>query len=122
MLVRSVRRSRMPFPSAFAALLVLIAATAGAERSAQAQGGPLPVTVASPVAERIVEWDEYTGRFEANERVEIRARVSGFLESVHFQEGDIVQKGDLLFQIDPRPFVAARAAARARPGAHAGAT
>lgn len=73
---------------------------------AQAQMGPMPVTVAKPITEKIVEWDEYTGRFEAQDRVEIRARVSGFLESVHFKNGDLVHKGDLLFVIDPRPFEA----------------
>ncbi len=73
---------------------------------AQAQMGPMPVTVAKPITEKIVEWDEYTGRFEAQDRVEIRARVSGFLESVHFKNGDLVYKGDLLFVIDPRPFEA----------------
>jgi RND family efflux transporter MFP subunit len=52
----------------------------------------------------ITEWDEYTGRFTAVETVEVRARVSGFIESVHFKEGQPVKQGDLLFVIDPRPF------------------
>ncbi len=73
---------------------------------AAAQQGPMPVTVAKPLIKKITEWDEYTGRFEATNRVEIRARVSGFLESVHFKDGDLVNKGDLLFVIDPRPFEA----------------
>jgi multidrug efflux system membrane fusion protein len=63
-----------------------------------------PVTVSQPLEKMITEWDEYTGRFTAVETVEIRARVSGFIESVHFKEGQIVKKGDLLFIIDPRPF------------------
>jgi len=106
------RPRRSPFIlAAIAVVAVGLADTA--VRDAKAQGGPLPVTVSKPLIERIVEWDEYTGRFEAAERVEIRARVSGFLDSVHFREGDIVQKGDLLFAIDPRPFVAERSAARA---------
>ncbi|HBC08051.1 MAG TPA: efflux transporter periplasmic adaptor subunit, partial [Rhodospirillaceae bacterium] len=71
---------------------------------AVAQQGPMPVTVAKPLIKKITEWDEYTGRFEATNRVEIRARVSGFLESIHFKDGDLVNKGDLLFVIDPRPF------------------
>src|SRR5439155_26719792 len=62
------------------------------------------VTVASPLQKTITEWDEYTGRFEAVERVEVRARVSGFIDSIHFKEGQIVKQGDLLFVIDPRPY------------------
>jgi RND family efflux transporter MFP subunit len=65
------------------------------------------VVVATPITKRIVEWDEYTGRLEAIEFVEIRARVGGFLQEVHFTEGQIIKKGDLLCIIDPRPFAAA---------------
>lgn len=54
----------------------------------------------------IVEWDEYTARLQAVESVEVRARVSGYLESIHFKEGSVVEKGALLFSIDPRPFEA----------------
>ena len=68
-------------------------------------GGPPPtVTVSRPAVRSIVEWDEYTGRFEAVESVEIRARVSGYLVNTHFRDGQMVKKGDLLFTIDPRPF------------------
>ncbi len=68
---------------------------------------PLPqVTVAQPVKRQIVEWDRYTGRLAAVQSVDVRARVSGYLESIHFSEGDIVQEGQLLFVIDPRPFQA----------------
>ena len=76
-------------------------------------GGPPPitvpppkVTVSKPVARTVVEWDEYTGRLEAVDSVEIRARVSGYLEAVKFIEGAMVKKGDLLFTIDPRPYTA----------------
>lgn len=65
------------------------------------------VTVAKPVTRKIVEWDEHTGRFSAVESVEVRARVSGYIQSIHFREGAMVNKGDLLFVIDPRPFEAA---------------
>jgi multidrug efflux system membrane fusion protein len=65
---------------------------------------PPPVTVALPLQKQITEWDEYTGRFVAVESVEVRARVSGFIDSVHFSEGQIVKQGDLLFVIDPRPY------------------
>jgi RND family efflux transporter MFP subunit len=61
----------------------------------------------------ITEWDEFTGRLAAIDTVEVRPRVSGYLESVHFKEGQIVKKGDLLFVIDPRPFRAVLAAAEA---------
>lgn len=74
---------------------------------------PPPVDVARPLVKEVVEWDEFTGRFEATERVELRARVSGYLDKVHFRDGQIVKKGDLLFSIDPRPFQAELARASA---------
>ncbi len=80
---------------------------------ALAQQGPMPVTVAKPLVKNITDWDEYTGRFEAVERVDVRARVSGFLESVHFREGQMVEKDQVLFIIDPRPFQAELDAAKA---------
>lgn len=82
---------------------------------ALAQGAPPapPVTVATPLAKRVTNWDEFTGRFEASEQVEVRARVSGFLDSVHFRDGDLVKAGDLLFTIDQRPYKLAVDAARA---------
>src|SRR3984957_1090501 len=68
---------------------------------------PAPqVTVAKVGCKPVIETDEFTGRLEAVDRGEIRPRVSGQLDSVHFQEGAIVQKGDPLFTIDPRPFQA----------------
>jgi membrane fusion protein, multidrug efflux system len=63
-----------------------------------------PVTTASPLQKTITEWDEYTGRFAAVETVEVRARVSGFIDSVKFKEGQMVKQGDLLFVIDRRPY------------------
>lgn len=68
--------------------------------------GPLPVNVITVVEKEITEWDEYTGRTEAVESVEIRPRVSGYLTEVHFKAGSIVKKGDPLFTIDPRPYAA----------------
>lgn len=80
------------------------AATA-TQTGAGAPGGPPPtVTVSRPATRAIVEWDEYTGRFEAVESVEIRARVSGYLITTHFRDGQMVKKGDLLFTLDARPF------------------
>lgn len=93
----------------FACAFVLGACDGSGTGDAQADQGsppPPPVEVASPLVKSVVEWDEYTGRFEAVERVELRARVSGSLESVHFQDGQTVNKGDLLFVIDPRPYEA----------------
>ncbi len=74
------------------------------QKKQQGAAAPPAVTVAYPVQKKITEWDEFTGRFEAVETVEIRSRVSGFLESKHFNDGQKVSKGDLLFKIDPRPF------------------
>lgn len=68
------------------------------------KGAALPVTVSTPVKEKLVEWDEYTGRFRALDRVELRARVSGYLEDIRFVDGQKVKKGDILFVIDQRPF------------------
>lgn len=83
-----------------AALLSLMCAF-----SAEAQAPPPPtVTVAAPLAKRVTIWDEYWGRFEAVESVEVRARVSGFIDKIHFKDGQLVKAGDLLFTIDPRPF------------------
>jgi RND family efflux transporter MFP subunit len=62
------------------------------------------VTVARPLQKTITEWDEYTGRFVAVEHVEVRARVSGFIDTVNFNEGQLVKQGDPLFVIDPRPY------------------
>lgn len=71
------------------------------------------VKVMTPEQREIIEWQEFTGRFEAVEEVAIRARVTGYLDAVHFDDGQRVNKGDLLFEIDPRPFKAALARAEA---------
>jgi RND family efflux transporter MFP subunit len=84
----------------------------GAQQDAGAMGPP-QVIVSPPVRKTVTEWDEYTGRFAAVEEVEVRPRVGGFLDSVNFRDGDMVKQGDLLFVIDPRPFDAQLAAARA---------
>jgi len=74
---------------------------------------PPTVTVATPLVRSIDLWDDYVGRFEATKTVEVRPRVSGQIVGVHFKDGAIVHKGDLLFTIDPRPFAAALAEAKA---------
>jgi RND family efflux transporter MFP subunit len=74
--------------------------------AALAQGGPpaMPVGVSEPVAKRVTQWDEYSGRFEAVASVEVRARVSGFIDKIDFRDGQIVKVGDPLFTIDKRPY------------------
>ena len=96
-------------------LTAVFTSTALTAFDAGAQGAPPapPVQVANPLAKRITNWDEYTGRFEASEQVDVRARVSGFIDSVHFRDGSLVQKGDLLFTIDQRPYKLAVDVARA---------
>lgn len=90
--------------TALAAAILLVSGGAGFAQGPQA-GAP-PVTVAKPVVKEVIEYDDFTGRFEAAESVEVRARVSGYLESVPFKDGSIVNKGDLLFVIDRRPYKA----------------
>jgi multidrug efflux system membrane fusion protein len=68
---------------------------------------PPPVTIGKPITKEIIEWDEYTGRTDAVESVDIRPRVSGYIDNITFRAGDRVYKGDLLFVIDPRPYQAA---------------
>lgn len=87
------------------AAFVLVFAHAGvaADKPAGAAPAPPTVTVARPVSKKITEWDDYTGRFVAAQRVDVRARISGYLDSVHFTEGQMVEQGHLLFVIDPRP-------------------
>jgi RND family efflux transporter MFP subunit len=87
----------------------------GGCRSAQTAPAPPPpaVVVASPLVMRLTEWDEYTGRFEPTDTVNVRARVDGYLDSIHFRDGAIVRAGDLLFVIDPRPYEAVLEGARA---------
>lgn len=67
---------------------------------------PPPVTVSLPIVRTIVDYDQYEGRIEAVEKVDIRARVRGYLTKVDFQDGQLVKEGDLLFEIDPRPYQA----------------
>jgi multidrug efflux system membrane fusion protein len=87
----------------------LLGTTAGAPPPS-----PPKVTVARPVVKNIVEWDDFTGRFEATDDVAIRSRVTGYLDQIHFRDGAIINKGDLLFTIDPRSFQAAADEASAR--------
>ena len=87
-----------------AALLAGLLAGCDNKPGAGAAPPPPPVTVSKPIQKSITEWDEYTGRFVPVATVEVRARVSGFIESIHFKDGQIVKKDDLLFVIDQRPY------------------
>jgi RND family efflux transporter MFP subunit len=92
-----------------------VSLTGGSFTPVHAQGAPpaFPVTVATPLSEHIKTWDEYPGRFEAFQRVELRPRVSGYVDQVNFKEGSNVKTGDLLFTLDKRPFEIAVEAAKA---------
>src|SRR4051812_40486012 len=92
----------------FLALGGLAIVTAGCSQPSAQAGDPPPtkVSVAEVALRPITEWDEFTGRLEAVNTVAVRPRVSGYVASVRFHEGAVVEKGDLLFQIDPRPFQA----------------
>src|SRR3984893_7442397 len=100
------RNTRMTRVVLLGFLVLFTNVLAGCDSKPATGSAPPPpsVTVSLPLKTSITEWDEYTGRFTALETVEIRARVSGFIDSVHFQEGQIVKKDDLLFVIDQRPY------------------
>ncbi|MGC8744484.1 MAG: efflux RND transporter periplasmic adaptor subunit, partial [Verrucomicrobiia bacterium] len=89
---------------------IVIVAVAGLTACSQRQGQApqmMPmVTVAKPVISAVTNWDEYPGHLESIEYVEVRPRVSGYIESIHFEDGAEVKVGDLLFIIDPKPFEA----------------
>ncbi len=90
-----------------AAVVLLAPLLAACGQSQPPAGGPPPapaVTVAKPIERGVTEQDEYVGRFVAVDSVEIRARVSGYLDQIHFRDGQMVKQGDLLFTIDKRPF------------------
>src|ERR1700745_2469146 len=88
----------MPTRLAILLLLALALAACGQSQSqTQAAAPPPPVTIAKPTSKMIADQDEYVGRFVAVESVEVRARVPGYLEAIHFRDGQIVKAGDLLF-------------------------
>jgi RND family efflux transporter MFP subunit len=98
-----------------AAVLALAACGDDAgEGQARAALPPPPVTVANPLVMPVTEWYEFTGRFEATEEVEVRARVSGYLDEILFEDGQIVEQGQVLFVIDRRPYEAAVAQLQAQ--------
>lgn len=104
--------TRLPFfrhaITSFAVVSCLSAVPAVAQ-----QASPPPVTVSAPLKRQVVDYLDYTGQFAAVESVELRARVGGYLTEIHFTDGQMVRKGDLLFVIDPRPYEVALASAKA---------
>jgi multidrug efflux system membrane fusion protein len=94
-----------PLNFALAALALMVISACGGKPEAGALPAPVKVSVAKVLEQPVNEWDEVTARLEAPETVEVRPRVSGQIDSVVFTEGSMVKKGDLLFQIDPRPFL-----------------
>src|SRR3977135_3005408 len=80
---------------------------------AAAAATPVSVSVAAAMEKSVTEWDDFSGRVEAIERVDIRPRIAGTIDAVHFHEGQLVKKGDPLFTIDPRPYQAELARAEA---------
>jgi len=87
-------------------ILSIFLAAGGCKKKAAPQQAALPVNVVTVVEKEVNEWDEFTGRLDPVESVEVRPRVSGYITEIHFEAGAIVKKGDLLYVIDPRPYQA----------------
>ncbi|RKZ65996.1 MAG: efflux transporter periplasmic adaptor subunit, partial [Gammaproteobacteria bacterium] len=101
--LQSIRQDFLLFP------IIVLTLTACEQNTPQTQPfnqAKPKVTVAAPLVKDITDWDEFTGRLYPVESVEIRPRVSGYLQSIHFVEGSLVKEGDLLYVIDPRPYQA----------------
>src|SRR4051812_17000542 len=112
-LVATARRGLWPTLTALTAVAAIVSAIFGlrpleAEANTPAAAAPraTPVSVATVAQTEITAWDEFSGRLEAVERVDVRSRVAGAVQSVHFREGSLVKKGDLLITIDPAPYAA----------------
>jgi RND family efflux transporter MFP subunit len=97
------------FPIAVVVLILF----SGCKPQQQVAPPPPEVSAVQPVSKEVTEWDDFTGRLEPIKSVEVRARVSGWLDSIHFKDGQVVKAGDLLFVIDPRPYEAEAERARA---------
>jgi len=98
---------------AFTLVLSVLTTGCSSEATPQSAGRAPQVSVATSSQREVTEWDEFTGRLEAVESVQLRPRVSGYIDSVNFSEGSVVRKGDLLFVIDPRAYQAELAKAEA---------
>ena len=104
----SLRGARLPFVSSVLGLALALSVPAGSAIAADAAAAPqaAPVSVAKVEQRDAMIWNEFSGRLEAVERVEIRSRVAGAIQAVHFREGSLVKAGDLLIAIDPAPYAA----------------
>src|SRR5438128_10233418 len=87
-------------------ILSILLGIAGCKKKPGPQQAPLPVNVLTVIEKEVNEWDEFTGRLEAVESVEVRPRVSGYITEIRFQAGAVIKKYDLLYVIDPRPYQA----------------
>jgi RND family efflux transporter MFP subunit len=110
---RLSRRQQIAIAGVPIALLAGVAVFESRGAPVAAAPPPPTVTIAAPLVRPVSEWDDYSGRFEASKSVEVRPRVSGAIVGIHFTDGSVVHQGQLLFTIDPRPFVAALNEARA---------
>jgi membrane fusion protein, multidrug efflux system len=109
-----MQNRRLAVPGALSVLVLSLGALTFGHKKEAAPAAQLPVVTVAPVLEReITGWDEFTGRLQAVDAVEIRPRVSGYITRVNFVEGKEVKKGELLFEIDPRQYQAELARATA---------
>lgn len=99
---------------AVAVAFVLFVTACSSGQDQQGAPPPMPVTIATPLQQQVVDWDDYVGRFEAPETVDVKPRATGYLQTVNFRDGQFVRKGQLLFTIDARPSEAALAQSRAQ--------
>ena len=95
-------------------MILLGLGPAACARKAPPPSGPATVTVSQPLQKDVVDWDDYVGRFEAVDQVDVRPRVSGYLTEIGFKDGELVKKGQTLFVIDPRPYQATLDQAKAQ--------
>jgi RND family efflux transporter MFP subunit len=115
------RWSRRSAASFLALLMAPIALAGCGPAKPRAEARPPAVIIAHPLQQTVVDWDDYVGQFEATNSVDVRPRVSGYLQSLGFRDGEVVRKGQVLFVIDPRPYQAALDQAKGQE-AHAEAT
>ena len=114
--LRSVLAGARALPWVLTMALVACGKAPPAGDSGMMPSAPPPVTVAAAIEREVAETDEFAGRFEATQHVDLRARVNGYLQAIHFTPGDEVAAGTLLFEIDPAPFAARLAEAEAAAG------
>ncbi|MGA7394620.1 MAG: efflux RND transporter periplasmic adaptor subunit [Terrimicrobiaceae bacterium] len=106
-------RGRQGIRGGLLVVVVALALFSGCKPPQQVAPPPPEESMVQPVSKEVTEWDDFTGRLEPIKSVEVRPRVSGYLDSIHFKDGQVVKAGDLLFVIDPRPYEAEAERARA---------